>query len=250
MNLPWLFLALGLLLGFLGYRAGRVWFDARRRGVPLPVRLGWAVAGSLRPSHYWWGVRIELLSGPERSELLARETAALGLGRADSLHCPLCRSEVPHAWTLREGGHPTIASGPIQCPACDFRLDACRHCAHFLPGSPRDWGALALSQDDLGSGRCSQYKSAQPVEQACAPNIARGLRDRGYEHITAPLPIVDSFLPPSFCRSFAPSRKRLQAGGIRWPGVHRTALLRLLAPPEAAIPTPLEQPSGHEQWLL
>jgi hypothetical protein len=195
--------------------------------------LDWAVAGSFRPDRYWWDARIEALSAPEQKELLTRETAALGLLRADSVHCPLCGAEVPHAWTLRSGGRPAVAPGPIQCPACDFRLDACRHCTHFSPGSPQDWRASPWNQGDLGSGRCNQYKGAQPVEQACAPDIARRLRDRGYESILAPLPIVDSFLPLSFCRSYSPHRKRLQEGGIRWPDARRTALLRLLEPPQA-----------------
>jgi hypothetical protein len=64
--------------------------------------------------------------------------------------------------------------------------------------------------------------------------MARRLRDRGYEQITAPMPIVDSFLPPSSCRSFEPSRKRLREGGIHWPDARRMALLRLLAPPTAS----------------
>jgi hypothetical protein len=236
MSHVWLILGMGLLLGFLGYRAERIWLDSRQRGVSFPRRLSWAIAGSLRPNHYWWDARIEALTAPERKELLTRETAALGLRRADSLLCPLCGAEVSHAWTLRAGGQPAIARGPIQCPACDFRLDACRHCTHFSPGSPQDWRASPWNQGDPGSGRCNQYKSAQPVEQACAPDIARRLRDRGYEDILAPLPIVDSFLPPSFCRSFVPHHKRLQDGGIRWPDARRVALLRLLAPQAPTAP--------------
>jgi len=69
--------------------------------------------------------------------------------------------------------------------------------------------------------------------------------------VRAPLPIVDSFLPPDFCVAFRPDRKRLKAGGVRWPDVRRVALLRLLAPspaPETAPPESL--PSGDERWLL
>jgi hypothetical protein len=244
MNYVWLPVGLALLLGFLAYRAGRVWLDTRRRDVPPSLRLSLAIAGGLRPNRYWWDARIEMLMDSERQVLLARETAALGLSRADGLLCPLCGAEVPHAWTLGDGSQPTIARGPIQCPACDFRLDSCRHCTHFSPGSPVDWNTSAWSRSDPGSGRCTHHKSAQPVEQACAPFMARRLRDRGYEQITAPMPIVDSFLPPSSCRSFSSSRKRLQEGGIRWPDARRTALLRLLPLPQSpATPRAAERPA-------
>jgi hypothetical protein len=242
------YLAVGLAaLGFLAYRAGRIWADAGRRGFGLARRLGWALLGVITPSKYWWGARMEALSPHEQADLLARETAALGLSRADSLRCPLCGAEVPHAWALAPDGRPTVAPGPIQCPRCDFRLDSCRHCVHFLPGSPQAWA----SRDDLTFGRCSQYKEWQPVDQVCSPEMARQLKARGYEYLFAPRPIADSFLPPDSCTAFKPDRKRLRVGGIRWPDVRRAALLCLLAPPPVPETTPPEElPSGDERWLL
>jgi len=53
------------------------------------------------------------------------------------------------------------------------------------------------------------------------------------------------------CTAFTPDRRRLQAGGVRWPAARRVALLRLLAPPPVPETTPPEElPSGDEQWLL
>lgn len=246
------YLAIGLAaLGFLAWRAGRIWVDAGQWGFGLARQLGWALLGAIAPSRYWWGVRIEALSPHEQDDLLARETAALGLSRADSLRCPLCNAEVLHAWALASDGRPTVAPGPIECPRCDFRLDSCRHCAHFLPGTPQGWGHLGWGSDDVTFGRCSHYKATQPVEQACPPEMARRLKARGYEYIRAPLPITDSLLPPDFCTVFKPDRRRLRAGGIRWPDARRVALLRLLAPPLAPETTPHEEfPSDDEQWLL
>jgi hypothetical protein len=246
------YLAAGLAaLGFLAWRAGRIWVDTSRRGFGLARRLGWALLGVFTPSRYWWGARMEALSPHEQANLLARETAALGLSRADSLRCPLCGAEVLHAWALAPDGRPTVAPGPIECPHCDFRLDSCRHCAHFLPGPPQAWGNSGWRSDDWTFGRCNHYKSSQTVEQACAPEMARQLKARGYEHLRAPLPITDSFLPPDFCTAFKPDRKRLRAGSIRWPDARRAALLRLLAPPLVPETTPPEEPpSGDEQWLL
>jgi hypothetical protein len=245
-------LAVGLAaLDFLAYRAGRVWVDTSQRGFGLARRLGWALLGIITPSRYWWGARIEALSPHEQADLLAQETAALGLSRADSLRCSLCGAEVPHAWALASNGRPTVAPGPIECPHCDFRLDSCRHCAHFLPGPPQAWGSLNWGGSDVTSGRCNIHKVTQPVEQACAPEMARQLKARGYERLRAPRPITDSFLPLDFCTAFKPDRKRLRAGGIGWPDARRVALLRLLAPPQALETTlPEEVPSGDEQWLL
>ena len=48
----WLAAGLGLL-GFLGYRAGRVWFDAGRRGMEPLRHLHWVLLGAISPTRYW-----------------------------------------------------------------------------------------------------------------------------------------------------------------------------------------------------
>jgi hypothetical protein len=242
----WLPVVLAALV-FLTCRAGRIWRDAGRHGVAH--RLRWTFVGTVAPSRYWWGARIEALSSQEQADLLAGRTAELGLGRADSLRCPLCHAEIPHAWTLARDGRVTVALGS-KCPKCDFRLDACRHCAHFLPGAPPTGPVLFSAGDDVTFGRCSVYRVSQPTNQVCPPDVARRLIERGWETVRAPLPIMDSFLPPDFCTAFVPERKRLQASEVRWPGAQRVALLRLLAPPPALKETASEEPSSEEQWLL
>ena len=84
----------------------------------------------------------------------------------------------------------------------------------FLPDTPQMWGEFRWGGGDLTFGRCDYYKASQPVEQACPPEMARQLKARGYEHIRAPLPIMDSFLPPDFCAAFKPDHRRLRAGGV------------------------------------
>lgn len=244
----WLVLGLALL-GFLGYRAGRVWLDTGRRDLPPAQRLGWALAGAFAPDRYWWEARIEGMAVQEREELLSQETDALGLSRANSQRCPLCSTEVPRAWALNDAGRPTVAPGPVECPSCDFRLDACRHCTHFLPGSGQ--GGMPMGSRDMSSGRCRQYKVYRPVEETTTADMARRLKERGFAQVRAPMPIVDSFLPPDHCRAFTPERKRLKLGGVNWPDARRAALLRLLAPathPPAKDPGHL--PQDEDLWLL
>jgi hypothetical protein len=228
------------LLVVLGYglsRGLRAWLDTRRFDWPAAHRLRWAIVGAAAPTRYWWGARIDALPPEERAALLASETRILGLERADSLRCPLCRAEITGAWVLGgavEGkkrdaaGRVTVAPGPVQCPQCDFRLDACRHCTHFLPGAPQPWHSAAWNQPDGTSGRCGYYRRSQPVEEAVDPDMARTLQRQGYEQIRGPVRIVDSMLRPDFCRAFAPEPKRLKASSVRYPGRKRAALLRIL----------------------
>lgn len=244
----WLVIGLGVL-GLFAFRAGRVWLDAGKRGFEPVRRFGWSLFGGIASTRYWWGARIEALSAQERNALLVSETETLGLSRADSVRCPLCTAEVPRAWTLTSAGHPTVASGPVKCPDCDFRLDACRHCTHFLPGLTRGAGAAPWLAGDVTSGRCDRYKGPLPVDQVCAPDLARQLKNRGYEQIRAPLQIPDSYLPPEHCTAYAPDRKKLGESGIHWPDNRRTALLRLLDPPVVTVPPAGSLLSGDERWL-
>ena len=243
-------LAIGLAaLAWIAFRAVPIWQDSGRRGARTVERLRWTLAGIIAPSRYWWQARIEIMSPEEQFEILAQETGAMELDRADSLRCPLCRSEVSKAWALDAGGRPTIPPGPVKCPQCYFRLDACRHCARFLPGSATATG-FSLGDNELTFGRCGFYKTPQPVERITTPDAARRLKERGYESLNAPTPIVDSFVPLDGCNAFQAAHKRLQAGGVRWPDARHTALLRMLLPRPATQTISPEEPSGDEQWLM
>ncbi|MGD8397879.1 MAG: hypothetical protein PVG11_03405, partial [Anaerolineae bacterium] len=163
------------VLALLAYRASQIWRDSRQLEWHPARRLSWALWGALMPSSYWWDARVEALEQDDQDELLGTETETLDVSRADALVCPLCGTEVPDAWTVDARGEPGVAPGPVECPQCDFRLDACRHCAHFLPGQPGDTGSLAVNAGDITSGRCGYYKTYQPVEKATTPDMARRL---------------------------------------------------------------------------
>ena len=103
----------------------------------------------------------------------------------------------------------------------------------------------------MTSGRCSRYKQTQPVEQACAPDMARQLKARGYDRIRAPAPIVDSYLPLDACTAFQPEHKRLRANKVSWPGARQVALLRILSPPASLKTSSGPKTSeGDGQWLI
>ncbi len=243
-------------LGIFAWRGARIWIDYGRFATPAgnvptaPRRLRWALWGAIVPSRYWWGGRLEVMSPEEQQQLLASETRALGLSRADSERCPLCGAEISRAWTLSRAGRPTVAPGPVHCPACDFRLDSCRHCNHFLPGAPRSSFQLSPSEVDITSGRCALYKRSQPVEEAAAPDVARTLKQRGYERVRAPMQIKDSMLRPDSCRAFEPDPQRSKASGVSWPGPRRIALLHLQGITPQGGPLDSERLSEEEKWLL
>ena len=258
MALVYLLAALAVVgLTILGWRGARIWIDyARVAGPPgappaWTRRLAWAIWGAIVPSRYWWGARLEVMSSDAQQQLLARETRALGLTRADAERCPLCAAEIPQAWVLDGEGRVTVAPGPVQCPACDFRLDSCRHCRHFLPGEPRSAFELGGGEADITYGRCGFYKRSQPVEEAATPQMARSLEQRGYDRVRAPMRIVDSMLRPDSCRAFDPHRKRTEASDLSWPGLRRAALLRL----QGATSLPAgrdrrDRVGEEEKWLL
>jgi hypothetical protein len=216
-------------LGFLAWRALRIWQDAARRGFAPGPRLGWSLLGSIVPDRYWWAARLERISPQQQRDLLRLETQRLGLNHAAAQCCPLCGAEVPDAWQLTPVGRLTVASSPVECPHCDFRLDACRHCAHFLPASARAWPAQQWAVSISTEGRCNHYRTWQPVEELCEPQMARQLKKRGYDQVRGPMRVVDSYLPPDTCRAFEPDPSRIRRSGIRWPGPRRAALLRLAA---------------------
>lgn len=204
---------------------GWVYADARRLGVSPARGLRFALAAVLSPIRYWGDARLALLPRSEQERLLSEEAARLGLSRVDSVRCPLCGTEIERAWTVDSSGRLAVVPGPARCPQCDFRLDACRHCHHFQPGG----AANSLSSlADYTSGRCRVHRRSQPVEDFCTPEMARRIKERGYDYLSGPSPIPDSYVPLDGCRSFALSERRFRTSGVRRPGMRRRGLLRLL----------------------
>jgi hypothetical protein len=110
------------------------------------------------------------------------------------------------------------------CAHCDFRVDACRHCAHFIPSTA---GATAFDRHgDFSHGRCGFYRALEPVRTAY-PQQASRMEAMGYDVLPTPRPIVDSFIPLAECTAFFLKPEQLRRSQVPWIGRQRTALIRL-----------------------
>lgn len=216
-------LALGLGLAIIIWRlaaAIRVARDARRRGLSSPASLGWATVALVYAPGYWWHARLERLKRDEALDLLQSEARAHYLTSVINVRCPLCDAEIVNALAVTATGG--LAIQPMaQCPRCDFRLDACRHCKHFLPAKD-DFG----DQPDFTHGRCGQYRAPQPVREAY-PDVADRLEALGYDTLNSPKRIYDSYSPLDECTSFKLDWARLRRSQIAWLNRQRIALIQL-----------------------
>jgi hypothetical protein len=216
-------LGLGLALAISVWRVVislRVAADARARGWSRLSSAGWALGALVYRGWYWWQARLERLTRPEAQAVLAAQTKAHRLADVRNIRCPLCDAEMENVLTVTPSDTLGVRS-LAHCPRCDFRLDACRHCWHFLPSEDGIAG-----QKNFTTGRCGLYRAPQPVQQAF-PLIARRLEAMGYDTLNAPQVILDSFVPLEECTGFAPSRERLRVSRIPWLNRQRVALIQL-----------------------
>ena len=198
-------------------RAGR---DARGRGWSRMASVGWGIMAMAYPAGYWRQARLERMRPDEAKDWLEAAANERRLASVANIRCPLCDAEIDGALTVTAAGH--LGGRPqTNCPRCDFRLDACRHCQHFLPAQDGISG-----QTDITHGRCEAYRAAQPVEEAY-PQMARRLMAMGYDTLNAPKPIVDSYVPLDECNRFEMAPERLRQNRVSGLGRERVALIRL-----------------------
>jgi len=225
----WLFFT--LLLCFIAWRvtvATFVWRDARQHGLTVRNGLRWALVSLVNAYPYWWDARLDLMPAGKARALLRRAAREHGLAQVTNVQCPLCGYEIAGALVASDAGMLTVARREIRCGRCDFRLDACRHCRHFVPATPAFAGPTLFERagDDFTHGRCNRYRDWQPVRDAY-PHMARRLEAMGYEYLRAASRIVDSYFPLDECTSFSLELKRLRRNEIAWLTRQRIALIRL-----------------------
>jgi hypothetical protein len=220
-----------LLLCAVAWRAvvaALVWRDARRRGLTYREGLRWVLVSLVDARRYWWGARLEVMPAGEAEALLGRAAQEHDLTRVTDVRCPLCGCQIADALAVSERGALTVPRRGAACSQCDFRLDACRHCRHFLPAGP-PYAGLAVpgrAGGDFTHGRCSRYREVQSVRET-HPHVARRLEDMGYEYLPVPKRVLDSFFPLEGCTSFSLDPKRLRRSEVPWLTPQRTALIRL-----------------------
>jgi hypothetical protein len=198
---------LGLsLLAWRGIMAAQVASDARRCGFK-PIEIGgWALLAVVDVNRYWWGARLDRLSGPQARELLAEAAQAHGLLSVVNLRCPLCDYEIKNVLSVAADGELYVRR-QAACAHCDFRVDACRHCTHFRPAT--DGATVFDRQGDFSHGRCSFYRALEPVRTAY-PQHAPRMEALGYDMLPTPKPIVDSYIPLAECTAFSLEQEHLR----------------------------------------
>jgi hypothetical protein len=219
-----LVLAGACLLAWRGIVAAQAARDARRRGF-RPIEIGrWALIAVLDADRYWWGARLDRLALPEARELLVEAARVHNLLNVANVRCPLCDAEIKNALAAADDGELYVRR-QAACSRCDFRVDACRHCAHFIPSAAAatvllDW------RGDVSHGRCAQYRALEPVRTAY-PQHARRLEAMGYDVLPTPKPIADSLIPLAECTAFSLKPELLRQSKVPWIDRQRLALIRL-----------------------
>lgn len=209
------------LLAWRGIIAAQVASDARRRGFKPIEIVRWALTAVFDADRYWWGARLDRLAAPEARELLQAAARAHGLLSVVNVRCPLCEAEIKNALAAADDGELYVRR-QAACAHCDFRVDACRHCARFIPAT----ASVFDRHGDLSHGRCGFYRAPEPVRTAY-PQHASRLEAMGYDVLPAPKPIVDSFTPLAECTAFSLKPQYLGFSGVPWIDRRRVALIRL-----------------------
>lgn len=163
----------------------------------------------------WLAERLGV-TADERAAWARAEAARRGLASLADLRCPLCGSEIRRAWTVTPDGRLNARRGSL-CPTCDFRLDSCRHCRHFLPGSGQrgEFLAPAFGETDYTTGRCNIYRGYVSVYDLYGGAMADRFANMGVEMVRAPRPILDSYVPLPECTAFSLAPARLRHSGVR-----------------------------------
>ncbi len=210
------------LLTWRAVSAVQVGRDARQRGFEPIAIVHWALLAVVDADRYWWGARLDRLSVPQARALLADSAREHDLLNVTDMRCPLCEYEIKQALSVVDDD--LVVRRQAVCAHCDFRVDACRHCAHFIPAA--DGLTLFERHGDFSHGRCGFYRAPESVRTAY-PQHARRMEALGYDTLPTPRAIVDSFVPLPECTAFSLKPDLLQQSKVPWLDRQRVALIRL-----------------------
>ncbi len=216
-------LGVAVVLLWRGVIAAQVARDARRRGFSSREVIRWTLIAVLLEDRYWWGARLDRLSAPEAHALLIDLARAHHLANVTDVRCPLCDAEIKNALALGND-HEVYIRRNSACPHCDFRLDACRHCAHFQPAT--EGFSMFDRRGDFSHGRCGFYRAVESVRTAY-PQHASRMEAMGYDMLPTPKRIADSYIPLDECTAFSLKPELLRYSRVPWFDRQRAALIRL-----------------------
>ncbi len=214
-----------IVLGLLAWRAIssiQVALDAQRRGFKPIEIVRWALIAFIAADRYWWGKRLERVSIPEAREWLVDAAQVHNLLSVVNLRCPLCDSEIKNALAVADNGDLYVRRNAA-CGHCDFRVDACRHYAHFQPATSF---TMFDRHGDYSHGRCGFYRALEAVRTAY-PQHASRMEAMGFDMLPTPKPITDSFIPLTECTAFSLKLDLLRDSHVPWLNRERIALIRL-----------------------
>ena len=195
---------------------------SRRHEAPLFSSFRNALSAYFHYPYYYWVLRLSLhLTSFEKEDALKESFRVTRVSQPDSLMCPFCHIEIPHALQLLSNGSLSTTHRPLSCPRCGLRFDSCRYCQYYEP----DTRGFSLFNTD--QGKCSVIKETQSVDVFCTPETANRLHHMGWDTLYTGIRINDSFCPPDRCRQFIIDDKKMLLDNIPCTGKTRSLLLQL-----------------------
>jgi len=193
-----------------------------RRGASFFSALLNGFIGYFHFPYYLWVRRLSLKLNPsDKKQILKDSKKMTNVSEPDSLYCPFCQIEIPHALRIVSNNALTTTKRPLLCPRCALRFDCCRYCQHY------EMSTNQFTPFDRNQGKCKIIKEVQNVDTFCNPSMAKRLREMGWENLYASIVIHDNFSPPDRCRQFIVDGKKMLLDHIPEMGNTRVLLIKI-----------------------
>lgn len=181
-----------------------------------------AITGFFHYPQFLWSQRLTLDLPLKAIQTILKESVNITkVSAPDSLFCPFCKIEIPHALRFISGENLTTTKKPMLCPRCQLRFDCCRYCQNYEKSISKSW------RFENSQGKCQVIKEVQSIDTFCDPSIAKRLRDMGWNSLYTGLSIPDSFTPPDRCRQFILDGEKANIDHIPGMGRIRVLLMKL-----------------------
>lgn len=181
-----------------------------------------AIIGFFHYPQFLWSRRLMLDLPSETIQTILKESTKITkVSAPDSLFCPFCKIEIPHALRFLSEENITTTKRPMLCPRCQLRFDCCRYCQNYELSGNQRW------MFENSRGKCTVIKEVQSIDTFCEPPMAKRLHDMGWDSLYTGLSIPDSFTPPDRCRQFIFDGEKAINDNIPGMGKIRVLLMKL-----------------------